>query len=201
MKKIFTLLCIFMMGTAAFAQDLYVFCDKEGNVYEDGATIVCSEVEDDGFGTIMVPSGLYVKNVGAPSGYSASAVADITKKDNGAVQLCFPTNCISYSTVGKQAETEKGTLAQGETKNMMTEWLPTAYGECTVTYTLKIYQGLFSKGSRTITVNYLYADPASISQVKNGTTAKVTYYNLKGQRVEKPTKGLYILNGKKVMVR
>ncbi len=201
MKKIFTLLCAMMMGTASFAQDLYVFADKDGNVYEDGVTIECNEVEDDGFGTIQVPSGLYVKNVGTTEGYSVSAIADIQKMDNGKIQLCFPTNCAMYTTVGKQKETEKGTLTPGQQKDLMTEWFPTAYGECTVVYTLKNYQQVFSKGSRTITVNYLYADPASISQVKNGTTAKGTYYNLKGQRVEKPAKGLYILNGKKVMVR
>ncbi len=211
MKKIFTLLCIFMMGTAAFAQDLYVFCDKDGNVYEEGATIECSEVEDDGFGGIIVPSGLYVKNVAAPDNYEVSASYNISKKDNGAIQLCFPTSCMSSEKYGNKAESPKATLAQGEIKNLMTEWFPTTYGECSVTYTLKAYQALFTKGSRTITVNYRWEDPASISQVKNGTTAKVTYYNLKGQRVEKPTKGLYILrsatgglsgkNGKKVMVR
>ncbi len=201
MKKIFTLLCAMMMGTAAFAQDLYVFADKDGKVYEDGVTIECNEVEDDGFGTIQVPSGLYVKNVDAPSNYAVSAIADIQKMDNGALQLCFPTNCATYNTTGKQAETAKGTVVQGELKNLMTEWFPTAYGECTVVYTLKIYQGLFNKGSRTITVNYRYADPTSISQVKNGKSAQGTYYNLKGQRVEKPAKGLYILNGKKVLVR
>ena len=28
-----------------------------------------------------------------------------------------------------------------------------------------------------------------------------TYYNIKGQRVAKPTKGLYIVNGKKVIIK
>ncbi len=201
MKKFFTLLGFLMMGATTFAQNIYVFCDKDGNIYENNATITCTDVKDDGFGSYMVPSGLFVKNSDAPNGYSASAIADITKMDNGVVQLCFPINCISYNTTGKQAETGKVTLANGELKDLMTEWMPTAYGECTVTYTLKTYNSLFNKGSRTITVNYRWDDPASINQIKSNKTTSGTYYNLKGQRVEKPTKGLYIRNNKKVVMK
>ena len=46
MKKIFTLLSFLMLGAMAFAQQYYVFADKDGNVIEDGATITRTEVED-----------------------------------------------------------------------------------------------------------------------------------------------------------
>jgi len=45
-------------------------------------------------------------------------------------------------------------------------------------------------------------DPTAISEVKSAAQpvkADNVYYNLNGQRVEKPTKGIYILNGKKVL--
>lgn len=45
-------------------------------------------------------------------------------------------------------------------------------------------------------------DPTAIGEVKSATQplkADNVYYNLNGQRVEKPTKGIYILNGKKVL--
>ena len=35
----------------------------------------------------------------------------------------------------------------------------------------------------------------------NGSAADGKCYNLQGQRVEQPTKGLYIVNGKKVIVK
>jgi Leucine-rich repeat (LRR) protein len=40
-----------------------------------------------------------------------------------------------------------------------------------------------------------------IESANRETTANDRYYNLKGQRVEKPTKGVYIVNGKKVVIR
>jgi hypothetical protein len=45
-------------------------------------------------------------------------------------------------------------------------------------------------------------DPTAIDEVKSAAQpvkADNVYYNLNGQRVEKPTKGIYILNGKKVL--
>ena len=45
-------------------------------------------------------------------------------------------------------------------------------------------------------------DPTAIGEVKSAAQPVKTdnvYYNLKGQRVEKPTKGIYILNGRKVL--
>lgn len=45
-------------------------------------------------------------------------------------------------------------------------------------------------------------DPTAIAEIKNEVKEVQqdnVYYNLNGQRVEKPTKGIYILNGKKVL--
>ena len=43
--------------------------------------------------------------------------------------------------------------------------------------------------------------PTSIAGVKGQQTASMQYYTLGGQRVDKPTKGLYIVNGKKVLFK
>lgn len=55
--------------------------------------------------------------------------------------------------------------------------------------------------SRGLTISF--GDEASgISQIENGTkAAENAVYNLSGQRVNQPTKGLYIVNGKKVLVK
>ena len=157
MKKFFTLLTTFALATATYAQD-YVFTDQQGNVLEDGATIERTETEDDGFGGSFIPGHLYVKNVNAEEGCQVAIEAQITKIDNGDLQLCFPTNCQSYSEIGTYEPNGKATLAIGESKDLMTEWLPTAYGECTVIYTAKKYQGLSGEACRSITVKYKYSN-------------------------------------------
>ena len=44
-------------------------------------------------------------------------------------------------------------------------------------------------------------DTTGISDVKASLTSDEVIYNLRGQRVEKPNKGLYIINGKKVILK
>ena len=44
-------------------------------------------------------------------------------------------------------------------------------------------------------------DATAINAVKSNVVENGTYYNLAGQRVNNPTKGLYIVNGKKVIVK
>ena len=157
MKKIFTFLSLCLLSIAASAQE-YVFTDKEGNVFEDGAVINRSEVVDDGFGGINLPGNLFVKNVNAEEGCQVAIEAQITKIDNGDLQLCFPTNCQSYSETGTYEPNGKATLAIGESKDLMTEWIPTEYGECTVTYSAKKYQGISGEACRSITVKYKYSN-------------------------------------------
>lgn len=193
MKKNFTLFSLWMMCSVAMAQEYYVFSDKDGNVFDDGATIVCDEPEELGPGMDMIPSGLYVKNVEAPSNYEVSVQANITRIDSGELQLCFPQSCSYYNTTGKQSETGKAKVAQGSVQNLMTEWVPRGYGECIVIYTLKMYESFFSKGERTITVNYKYIDPAAISQPETHTAVPVTVYDMQGRRTETAAGGLQLI--------
>lgn len=159
MKKIFTFLSLCLLSITASAQE-YVFTDAQGNTYDDGVVINRTEVEDDGFGGINLPGNLFVKNVGAAEGSEVAIVAEITKIDNGDLQLCFPTNCHNQSEVGTYETNEKANLAIGEAKDLQTEWIPAEFGECIVTYTAKKYQGFSSTGEdvRTITVKYKYSN-------------------------------------------
>lgn len=184
MKKFFTFLSLCLLSITVSAQE-YVFTDKEGNVFEDGTVINRTNVEDDGFGGINLPANLFVKNVNAEEGCQVAIEAQITKIDNGDLQLCFPTNCQSYSEIGTYEPNGKATLAIGESKDLMTEWLPTAYGECTVIYTAKKYQGLSGEACRSITVKYKYSNTqqnwwgyvsANTSGNSVGTQAAETYH-------------------------
>lgn len=157
MKKIFTFLSLCLLSITASAQE-YVFTDAQGNTYDDGVVINRTEVEDDGFGGINLPGNLFVKNVGAAEGSEVAIVAEITKIDNGDLQLCFPTNCHNQSEVGTYETNEKATLAIGESKSLMTEWVPVEYGECIVTYTAKKYLEGSGSAVRSITVKYKYSN-------------------------------------------
>ena len=44
-------------------------------------------------------------------------------------------------------------------------------------------------------------DPTGINTTINADTAAKSYFDLSGRRVNKPTQGVYILNGKKVLVK
>ena len=50
-------------------------------------------------------------------------------------------------------------------------------------------------------LGFEFGDPTSISELNVKSQAEGEYYNLAGQRVAQPTKGLYIVNGKKYIVK
>ena len=52
-----------------------------------------------------------------------------------------------------------------------------------------------------IAIPLFSGDATSISDVQQRVGEKDVYYNLQGQRVEKPSKGLFIRNGKKVVIK
>ena len=63
---------------------------------------------------------------------------------------------------------------------------------------LKIASG---NSSLARSLNVVFADEATgIQTVQSEGVAVDGYFNLSGQRVSQPTKGLYIVNGKKILV-
>jgi hypothetical protein len=51
-----------------------------------------------------------------------------------------------------------------------------------------------------LTINF-GGGTTGISQIENGELRIENVYNLNGQRVAQPNKGLYIVNGKKIVVK
>ena len=58
-----------------------------------------------------------------------------------------------------------------------------------------------SNGDMYITKTDPAPEPTGIQEVQNGMPAVNGYYNLSGQRVSQPVQGLYIVNGKKVIMK
>lgn len=60
--------------------------------------------------------------------------------------------------------------------------------------------GAYSVGARSLSI--AFDDEATgISQIENGKLKTENYYDLQGRRVAQPQKGLYIVNGKKVVIK
>jgi len=65
---------------------------------------------------------------------------------------------------------------------------------------LRIPTQWIANQARELTIE-LTEEPTGIANIMNDHGRTARYYNMKGQRIEHPQKGIYILNGKKVIIR
>lgn len=218
MKRVFISAIAALLCIGASAQsDLTTFqvVDKNGNAVADGATLEFSETEVLN-GALQIPTGLSVKNT---TGTDQAIGIDInlSKIDNGNFSCCFPSSCTDVSKAGEYKDyNAPGILEAGETKEILTEWIPQTYGKCTATLQFKVYTivekelfgikipeaGDFKAYAQKITVNFEYKDPAGINDLSSDNNAKVvSRYNANGTRVSSNFKGLAIeklSNGKTI---
>lgn len=70
---------------------------------------------------------------------------------------------------------------------------------------MKPFRAYFTNGTAAPTLNFIIdSETTGIGEklnVNSNNAVSTTYYNLNGQRVSQPTKGLYIVNGKKVIIK
>ena len=98
MKRFFTFLLwsMALLACPVQAQDIdesYVFMDDNGNILENGATVVRSDIEiDDATGAEIINSGIWVLNVAGGDDYLKVHYV-INRIDNGTYQICFPSTC------------------------------------------------------------------------------------------------------------
>ncbi len=130
-------------GSASDVDESYVFIDEQGNIIENGSTVVRNVVEPYDEVSEVIYSGISVKNVSGTSGDFIKMNYTIEQIDNGIYQICFPTNCNMQDEVGEY-ETGIGQL-MGNVQDIQSEWFPTEDGECIVTLGIEILtkQGLF----------------------------------------------------------
>lgn len=167
MKRIFTLLLsgLMLMTWSMQAQEIdesYVFIDEDGEIIQNGATVVRNHVENDGENDVIY-SGVSVMNAVGSVDYIKMHYA-IERIDNGIYQICFPTTCNMEDEVGT-FETGQGQL-MGDVQDIMSEWFPVADGECIVKLTIELFtrEGFFPptyvhKGfGPTITLHFIKGD-------------------------------------------
>lgn len=198
MKKISTLTLFLLMGVmSAWSQtdNTFRFVDKNGNEVPDGTELTITEVEEDVFGGVMMPTGLYIKSNQNGTVYGSMAY-DILEISSGAFQVCFPENCTSKSAAGTY-ETPFGAV---KTEDIMAEWMPEAYGTAKVTLQPKTYKHNNVTGNTSflgygpkITINFVYADPSGITATGAEGKTEVGRYAVDGRRLAQPQRGLNIV--------
>lgn len=225
MKRFYTLALGLMMGaTTLFAQkttDLQFVTINEDNVetgvVKDGAAIDATEETFSG-----ITSGLALKNV-TGSAQKVVIKFELVELDNGSFSCCFGDQCNPYKDLGtyyKPTLVYDGEYLMGksfytckanEIVDLDSHWEAKSKGKCVVKFTA--YQGVVDEeisDSETkfynlvegpsVTVNFLNGVPSSISNIENKDVDN-NYYDLAGRKVAKPTKGIYVKNNKKVVVK
>lgn len=199
MKKLLTLFwgLLIALGIQAQSEFPVQFTDKEGNIIEDGSTLVLTDYVTDAFGSIEMPTNLYVKNMTTES-VQIGGIYDIQTLDNGRFQTCFPENCVAQDKPGTY-ETNSGAMGADERMNMQTEWMPSEDGKCVVVYQLVTYkqdtltkEWSIDQHGPAITLDFTL-DMTGVSAARTvSKEAKTVYYDLTGRQVANPSNGLFI---------
>ena len=213
---------LFCGSAMAQVDNTLQFVDASGNVVEDGATVngVVKYVNiGGGLGYYQIDTGLRIKNT-TNEVLGASLSGRVTRIDNGQFQCCYPTTCKSPLTSPGVFSSDPGALYVGaDPVSLSTHWEPTAYGECTATIKLLVYDAKLNDfglatdftlrgDGPSVTVNFVYGESSTdISEIVTEETDKIVErYALDGRILSAPEKGLNIVryaNGKiaKVFVK
>ena len=225
MKRFYTLaLSLLASATALMAQtasDLkFVLINVDGDSIKevrelnDGEEIACDDYDI----FTGVQSHLGIKNV-SDAARRVQLQLDITQLDNGMFSSCLGGSCKAESGVGTyyrpffEGEYLQKTsiIKAGEIENTLSEWMCTqAAGKAVVKFTANVcvldeeladvesgFLVYKTIGGPTVTAHF-YNDPTGIKNVET-TKADNAYYDLMGRKIEKPTSGIYIKNGKKII--
>lgn len=198
MKKLSTLVMLLMMGAmSAWSQteNIFYFVDKNGNEVKDGTELTITDFEEDGWGGVMMKTGLYVKSRQSGTVYG-SMLYNVIEMSNGAFQVCFPENCTQTENTG-EVETPMGEV---KTEDIMAEWMPESYGTAKVTLQPKTYKYnsvtkkyTFVADGPKVTLNFIYADPAGITSTGADEKKEISRYALDGRKLQQPENGINII--------
>lgn len=225
MKRFYTLALGLMMGaTTLFAQkttDLQFVTINEDNVetgvVKDGAAIDATEETPLG-----ITSGLALKNA-TGSAQKVVLKFELVELDNGSFSCCFGGQCNPYTELktyykptlvydGEYLMAKSFYICKAnEIVDINSHWEPKSKGKCVVKFTA--YQGVVDEEisdsqwqaynlveGPSVTVDFLNGVPSSINNIENKDVDN-NYYDLAGRKVAKPTKGIYVKNNKKVVVK
>jgi hypothetical protein len=203
MKKhlLLTLAVLLLTATMAKAQS-FEFC-YQGNTVPEGGTVTIAAVPDEfGFGEYWCESnpssnpnnGLILKLL---SGTTASGRANINIERNTlnpqTLKWCMGGECSllnNKTTLDKNFSVSNGSVqVQFDAENCQ------SVGDLLATLTATI-------GIETHTVKILFTYGTSdINNVNGDIQQDNVYFDLNGRRVDNPSKGVYVTNGKKIVIK
>lgn len=211
MKRILLLAAVlFSISMGAMAQSAksaLQFVDDKGNVIPDGSVFEVTEIiKDEDFGTIYMKPNLFIKNVSGLQKTVAMKL-DLTSMPEGKIQCCIG-NCDFYDTPSIHTSGSIS-IAAGKSESIETEWFIPAETTTPKCWTAVFTAGLckeekavyeYSEDGPSIKVRF-GKDPTAVTSVKENTVTEVERYNVQGQKISKPCKGINIIklsNGKTV---
>lgn len=141
MKRIFLFFVIALAAQAAYADDTFVFVDKNGVTVPDGATVTITDATEymdpeTGETALLFDSGLSVRNTTSQSAALAINYT-VATLDNGIFQICFPVTCTMRDATGVY-HTSPGPISANETKPLNAEWVSLGTGKCEVTLQIDV---------------------------------------------------------------
>lgn len=210
MKKFYSLLAILFVGAAAaFAQSEVMLCDKDGNTYANGAELTIkgsevvvppSELDPEGYSYLYMPSP-YIINKGTASAKVYFEINVKTLPAHTGFQYCWDENmnCRNQMTTGKLT-TNANTLPAGTVAATECEWQNgDVYGSCTTEWTIYVNG---AKGN-SYTVTYIMEKESGIQSatIEGGEDTIYTLDGRRASRAAQQSKGLFVKNGKKMILR
>lgn len=199
-KSLFLLAAVICFSVSLRAQTFEFRFHNES--LSDGGQVIIPAVEDEfGYGELWCESnpskdpgnGLILKLL---SGTSASGRATITIESNtlnpSTLKWCMGGECVlmkDISTLTKDFSFTEGIVkVQFDAENIKSE------GELAATLSATI-----NGESHTVKILFTNGQSSMIKAIKSQWGDE--YYTLEGKRTDSPSKGLYIINGKKVLMK
>lgn len=202
------LLSMSMGAMAQSAKSVLQFVDDKGNVISDGAVFEVPDITIDDFLGDHLKPHLFIKNL-SPLSKTVALKLDLTSMPNGKVQCCMG-ECQIFDSPAQEMS-GSATVKSDALLDIETEWFPpkgTSNPECwTATLTVGLVTMTntgfdYKEDGPTVKVKF-GKDPAGVVSVKDGNAnvTEVERYNVQGQKISKPCKGINIIklsNGKTV---
>ena len=193
MKKFFTLIAVLGMAAYASAQS-FVFT-KGGEVVEDNATFTfyAEEVEVDyGFGPEILlhlgaPEDLLLKN-NTSEDIPITAILTYTDASPWEMSWCMGETC---KTVGDSPYEITEVLPANSTMKLdyhADEYAVGIYGSFAANMRIEA-----NGESRSVNINLVYLDPASVGEVSKANVTEVARYAVDGRQLTQPQRGLNIV--------
>lgn len=176
------------------------FVNDQGNTLNEGDILVMDNYEKSVFGDYVSLKGLNIKNI-SEQDTNFRLTASISQIPGGSFQCCLGDACHRMKKPGV-ITIEGISNVGGELIPVIdTEWYIEngRYGTLEVVFTLETNDGDQFVNAGSVTVQFVYTYETGIEIIAPETNQVDNIYTIDGRRAKNPSKGMYIINGRKVV--